>query len=145
MVHPWKMVSFQYVPYSYVSLPEGRLIMIDPYWSILIPFLPLSKHIESNLDVSPMWRHHEKKCRRQSTSLPSCPTLRRNRFLADGRQNWGETQEPSPHRTKTCKLPGLVNVYVTIWTITMLFSWINPLFRLGHGFNSYVNVYQRVP
>ena len=27
---------------------------------------------------------------------------------------------------------------------TMRKSWENPLFRLGHGFNSYVNVYQRV-
>ena len=24
-------------------------------------------------------------------------------------------------------------------------SWVNPLFRLGHGFNSFLYVYQRVP
>ena len=24
------------------------------------------------------------------------------------------------------------------------FQWVNPLFRLGHGFNSYVSHYQRV-
>jgi hypothetical protein len=24
------------------------------------------------------------------------------------------------------------------------YSWVNPLFRLGHGFNSYVTNYQRV-
>jgi hypothetical protein len=36
----------------------------------------------------------------------------------------------------------LVNVYITIWKITMFihFSWVNPLFRLGHGFNSYVKL-----
>ena len=27
----------------------------------------------------------------------------------------------------------LVNVDITNWNITMLFSWVNPLFRLGHG------------
>ena len=30
------------------------------------------------------------------------------------------------------------------WTITMLWKWEIPLFRLGHGFNSYVTNYQRV-
>ena len=38
----------------------------------------------------------------------------------------------------------LVNVYITNWNITMLFSWVNPLFRLGHGFNSKPFVYQRL-
>ena len=29
----------------------------------------------------------------------------------------------------------LVNVYITNWNIIMSSSWVNQLFRLGHGFN----------
>ena len=36
----------------------------------------------------------------------------------------------------------LVNVYITNWT-NHHFSWINPLFQLGHGFNSYVSLFTR--
>ena len=32
----------------------------------------------------------------------------------------------------TSKIPGLVNFHITNWNITMLFSWKNSLFRLGH-------------
>ena len=38
----------------------------------------------------------------------------------------------------------LVNVCVANWKDPPCYSWENQLFRLGHGFNSYVNVYQRV-
>ena len=41
-------------------------------------------------------------------------------------------------------LPGLVNFYQKLWKITMRFLWVNPLFRLGHGFNRYATNYQRV-
>ena len=38
----------------------------------------------------------------------------------------------------------LVNLHITMLKITMLSSWENPRFRLGHGFNSYVSHNQRV-
>ena len=44
-------------------------------------------------------------------------------------------------------LPGLVNSPKKRWKITMLSSWENSLFRLGHGFqfaNCECHVYQRV-
>ena len=39
-------------------------------------------------------------------------------------------------------LPGLVNVNKKRWNITMLFSWVNPLFRLGHFQSLFVTNYQ---
>ena len=32
------------------------------------------------------------------------------------------------------RVPGLVNVYKKLWTDPPFYSWVNPLFRLGHGF-----------
>ena len=31
-----------------------------------------------------------------------------------------------------------------LWKITLFCSWVNPLFRRGHGFDSELLVYQRV-
>ena len=47
-------------------------------------------------------------------------------------------------RKPSWMLPGLVNIQKTNWKDPPFSSWVNPLFRLGHGFNSFLYVYQRV-
>ena len=98
-----------------------------------------------------------KSCLMKATSELSILTLRSsnngNNLLQKFRGFYGKiiqhqrgisTKKNSPSlRTPDGTRPGK-RLHNELERSTMRKSWENPLFRLGHGFNSYVNVYQRV-